>query len=73
MVGCSAAADKARAASPGGVPMAGASEPQVRYELARNRARGLLTLTRQHPPVHIEAIIDLAGVVPFSDASASRM
>lgn len=29
--------------------MAGASEPQVRYELAR----GLLTLTRQRPPVDV--------------------
>jgi hypothetical protein len=35
---------------------------EVRYELARNRARCLLTLTRQRPPVDIEAIIDLAGV-----------
>jgi len=34
----------------------------TRYELARNRARGLLTLTRQRPPVDVEAIIDLAGV-----------
>ena len=42
--------------------MAGASEPQVRYDLARTRARGLLTLTRQRPPVDVEAIIDLAGV-----------
>ena len=35
---------------------------EIRYELARNRARGLLTLTRQRPPVDVEAIIDLAGV-----------
>jgi Zn-dependent peptidase ImmA (M78 family) len=35
---------------------------EVRYELARTRARGLLTLTRQKPPVDVEAIIDLAGV-----------
>ncbi len=42
--------------------MAGASESQVRYELARSRARGLLTLTRQRPPVDVKAIIDLAGV-----------
>jgi hypothetical protein len=43
--------------------MAGASESrEVRYELARSRARGLLTLTRQRPPVDVEAIIDLADV-----------
>ena len=42
--------------------MAGPTEPQIRYEVARNRARGLLTLTRQRPPVDVEAIIDLAGV-----------
>jgi diadenosine tetraphosphatase ApaH/serine/threonine PP2A family protein phosphatase len=44
---------------------------RVRYELARNRARGLLTLTRQPPPIDIEAIIDLAGVpvVPSSMGS----
>jgi hypothetical protein len=42
--------------------MVGASEPQVRYELARNRARGLLTLTRQKPPVDVQTIIDLAGI-----------
>jgi hypothetical protein len=35
---------------------------EVRYELARNRARGLLTLTRQKPPVDVQAIIELAGV-----------
>ena len=34
----------------------------VRYELARSRARGLLTLTRQKPPIDVQAIIDLAGV-----------
>ena len=34
----------------------------VRYELARSRARGLLTLTRQKPPVDVQVIIDLAGV-----------
>jgi len=33
-----------------------------RYEFARDRARGLLTLTRQRPPVDVEAIIDLAGI-----------
>ena len=42
--------------------MVGASEPQVRYELARNRARGLLTLTHQRPPVDIEAVIARADV-----------
>ncbi len=43
--------------------MAGASESKdVRYELARSRARGLLTLIRQRPPVDVEAIVDLAGV-----------
>jgi Zn-dependent peptidase ImmA (M78 family) len=43
--------------------MAGASESRdVRYELARSRARGLITLTRQRPPIDVEAIIDLAGV-----------
>jgi len=35
---------------------------EVRYELARTRARGLLTLTRQKPPIDVQAIIDLAGV-----------
>ena len=33
----------------------------LRYELARSRARGLLTLTRQKPPVDVQAIIDLSG------------
>jgi Zn-dependent peptidase ImmA (M78 family) len=42
--------------------MAGASESQVRYELARTRARGLLTLTRQKPPIDVQAIIELAGI-----------
>ena len=42
--------------------MAGGSEPQVRYELARDRARGIITLTRQRPPIDIEAIIDLSGI-----------
>lgn len=43
--------------------MAGASESrEVRYELARYRARGLITLTRQRPPIDVAAIIDLAGV-----------
>jgi len=35
---------------------------EVRYELARSRARGLLTLTRQRPPVDVDAIIQRAGV-----------
>jgi len=35
---------------------------EVRYELARNRARGLITLTRQRPPVDVEAIIERAGI-----------
>ena len=35
---------------------------EVRYDLARNRARGLLTLTKQQPPVDIQAIIDLASI-----------
>ncbi len=35
---------------------------EVRYELVRTRARGLLTLTRQKPPIDVQAIIDLAGV-----------
>jgi len=35
---------------------------EIRYDLARNRARGLLTLTKQRPPVDVQAIIDLAGI-----------
>ncbi len=35
---------------------------EVRYELARTRARGLLTLTRQKPPIDVQAIIELAGI-----------
>jgi len=35
---------------------------EVRYELARSRARGLLTLIRQKPPVDVQAIIELAGI-----------
>jgi hypothetical protein len=34
---------------------------EVRYDLARTRARGLLTLTHQKPPIDVEAIIDLAS------------
>jgi len=33
-----------------------------RYELARDRARGLLTLTRQKPPIDVQGIIELAGI-----------
>ena len=36
--------------------------PEIRYELPRNRARGLITLTRQQPPIDVQAIIDLAGI-----------
>ena len=42
--------------------MPGTSEPQVRVELARSRARAILSLTRMQPPVDIVAIIDLAGI-----------
>src|SRR6516225_7743765 len=35
---------------------------EIHYDLARNRARGLLTLTKQRPPVDVQAIIDLAGI-----------
>ena len=35
---------------------------ETRYDVARNRARGLLTLTKQRPPVDVQAIIDLAGI-----------
>ncbi len=35
---------------------------QTRYALARDRARALLTLTRQQPPVAVEAVIQAAGV-----------
>ena len=35
---------------------------EIRYDLARNRARGLLTLTKQRLPVDVQAIIDLAGI-----------
>ncbi len=35
---------------------------EIRYDLARDRARGLLTLTRLRPPVDVQAIIDLAGI-----------
>ncbi len=55
------AVDKARATN-GGTMVGGSESREVRYELARSRARGLLTLTLQRPPVDVEAIIDLAGV-----------
>ena len=43
--------------------MGNSSRPdEIRYDLARSRVRGLLTLTRLRPPVDIEALIDLAGV-----------
>src|SRR5262249_17561970 len=35
---------------------------EIRYDLARNRARSLLTLTKQRPPVDVQAIIDLASI-----------
>jgi hypothetical protein len=35
---------------------------EIPYGLARNRARGLLTLTRQRPPVDVMVIIDLGGI-----------
>jgi Zn-dependent peptidase ImmA (M78 family) len=35
---------------------------EARYALARDRARGLLTLTRQKPPINVQAIIELAGI-----------
>ena len=38
------------------------SEKDTRYNLARGRARALLTLTRQKPPVDLDAIIERAGV-----------
>src|SRR5260370_17252053 len=34
----------------------------IRYDLARTQARGVLMLTRQRPPVDIDAIIQRAGV-----------
>jgi hypothetical protein len=43
--------------------MGDSSRPdETRYELARNRARGLLTLTKMRPPADVQAIIDLAGI-----------
>jgi hypothetical protein len=35
---------------------------EARYALARDKARGLLTLTHQRPPVDVEAIVERAGV-----------
>ena len=37
-------------------------DQEIRYDLARNRARSLLTLTRLRPPVDVQTIIDLAGI-----------
>ena len=42
--------------------MEDSSRGEIRYDLARDRARGLLTLTRLRPPVDVQAIIDLAGI-----------
>jgi Zn-dependent peptidase ImmA (M78 family) len=38
------------------------SDTEVRYDLARSRARGLLTLCRERPPVNVAAIIQRADV-----------
>jgi Zn-dependent peptidase ImmA (M78 family) len=38
------------------------SSKDARYNLARERARTLLTLTRQRPPVNVDLIIERAGV-----------
>lgn len=35
---------------------------ETRYDLARNRARALLTLTRQKPPVDLDFIVERASV-----------
>lgn len=35
---------------------------ETRYDLARERARALLTLTRQRPPVDVDVVIERAGV-----------
>ena len=35
---------------------------EARYALARDRARGLLTLTCQKPPIDVQVIIELAGI-----------
>ena len=43
---------------------------EIRYDLARNRARSLLTLTKQRPPVDVQAIIDLAGIPVLERALA---
>jgi Zn-dependent peptidase ImmA (M78 family) len=41
---------------------ASSSGGEIRYDLARDQARGLLTLTRQRPPVDLDAIIERAGI-----------
>jgi Zn-dependent peptidase ImmA (M78 family) len=38
------------------------SSKSTRYDVARERARALLTLTRQRPPVDVDAIVERAGV-----------
>jgi len=45
---------------------------EARYSLARDRARGLLTLTRQRPPVDVGAIIELAGIPVPETSPPSR-
>lgn len=42
--------------------MAESRTRETRYGLARDRARALLTLTRQRPPVDVDAIIERVGV-----------
>lgn len=37
-------------------------DKDTRYNLARERAKALLVLTRQRPPVDVDAIVDRAGV-----------
>lgn len=46
---------------------------ETRYDLARDRARGLLTLTRQEPPIDVQAIIDLAGIPVVERVLIDRM
>jgi Zn-dependent peptidase ImmA (M78 family) len=45
----------------------------TRYDLARDRARSLLVLMRQRPPVDIEAIIERAGVPVVQRALGERV
>jgi len=44
------------------VGMGDSRADEIRYDLARNRARGLITLTRQRPPIDVMVIIDLGGI-----------